>query len=229
MKKKIFLSLFVLLLAAAFATPKTVKAISGSVSVTVSGTQFYQSGDNARLHDATVYPCDGSQPTYYYVFPHPNDVWTDMGFQIKEVDYSWHYGESGGADYSDVAYGNCQVGVPLIQEWVYYSANPFFGNTHTLTLYSALGIPSELSVKYWAGGAFPEGFDYKKGPACTAILYDDGTDQGAFACDGFLKSVHERRAWLRNDPDGSKFDMEPKLESYFKMLKANGETPQQLP
>ncbi len=121
--------------------------------------------------------------------------------------------------------GACPESTPLINMYVYYSEVPFFGETNTITIISAMGIPSEERVKYWAGGAFPEGFDYQKGPACTGVLYDNGTDKGYFTCDGFLDSVFERRGWLRNDPEGPAFDLEPKIEKYLKELKELGDTP----
>jgi hypothetical protein len=57
-------------------------------------------------------------------------------------------------------------------------------------------------------------------------LYDDGTDEGIFECDGFLASVGERRAHLRNDPEGPAFDLLPKIENYYTMLEQLEITPQ---
>jgi hypothetical protein len=222
MKKKLLLivvALFAFVALSAFVTPPTV-------TVTVNGSQFYQHGVGARLHDAWVYPCSGGEPVYYYVYPHPNDTWTNMDFQIKEVDYTWHYGTDGNPDYQGVAYGNCETGVKLTKMYVYYSEKPFFGETNTLWIFSSVGIPSVDIVKAWAGGTFPDGFDVVKGGlACQDYLYDNGTDKGALSCDQTMAWTLERRGWLRNDPDGPANDLLPKIEVYNKMLVELGLTP----
>lgn len=93
---------------------------------------------------------------------------------------------------------------PLVVEYVYYSATGFFGDgvpgpyaTNTLTIWSIQGEPTVPRRAFWAGGTLPE--DYRL--ACHDWLYDDQAG-GVFSCDAFLDSVGERRALLRDDPEG---------------------------
>jgi hypothetical protein len=139
---------------------------------------------------------------------------------IGYVNVTWGHGEVSDA-YFTVDSPSCPEENPaypkLIDMYVYYSAIPFFGDTHTITIYSAHGFPSKESVKRLAGGALPDGFAYGA-PACWAGLFDDG-GKGMFECDSFLAGVGERRAWLRNDPEGPKFDLLPKILRYLEAIK----------
>lgn len=109
---------------------------------------------------------------------------------------------------------------PLVMMYVYHSETGFYGDegpgaTNTLTIYSAQGEPTVPIREYWAGGSLPE--DYELG--CYAMLWDDESG-GLFACDDFLKSVGERRALLRNDPEG--LNLLPKIENYLDQLEELG-------
>lgn len=95
---------------------------------------------------------------------------------------------------------------PLVIMYVYHSETGYFGGegpeaTNTLTIWSAQGEPAPERVAYWAGVASPADLPADSHLACAAILWDDGAG-GTFACDDFLGSVGERRALLRDDPEG---------------------------
>jgi hypothetical protein len=154
--------------------------------------------------------------------PQPNATWQDTGFTIDHLYIEWGNPVFGEGDFF-VNSPSCSS-TALIDMYVYYSATPFFGNTHTMTIFSAAGFPSKGTVTALAGGKLPDGFSYGA-PACWGALYDDGSDQGIFTCDSYLASVGERRAYLRNDPQGPDFDLLPKIQNYYKMLDELGITP----
>jgi hypothetical protein len=215
--------------------PPTVVAKAGPgpialLHMSFCGTQFhFETDDYPTLYfdSVDVYDSSGILAESISVYGH-NAEWRDVGFAIGHVVGHWREAVSGGGGRGG---GPIQadtpicVGTKLIDMYVYYSSDPFFGNTHTLTIYSALGFPSKAVVTALAGGRLPDGFEYGA-PACWGALYDNGSDKGWFECDGFLASVGERRAYLRNDPEGADFDLLPKIEKYYEMLKGMGVTPQ---
>jgi len=115
MKLKRLIPLLVVLATLLLVTTAFAGGGGGGVEVIVDGNEFWQDGTEeptARLHDAWVLPC-GADPedqgawVYYYQWTHPDETWTDMGFPIQIVSYSWHYGLGGGGDFFDVAFGKC--------------------------------------------------------------------------------------------------------------------------
>jgi hypothetical protein len=191
------------------------------VTVIVDGTRFFQDGTEdplARLHDAWILPC-GADPYdegawyYYYVYPHPDETWTDVGFQIALVDYSWHYGEAGGSDYFDYAEGSC--GPDLITLGMMYlstSEEGFYNSSidglavNTCSVISDAGFPSTERVQAVCG-SLPADIQRNR---CYAPVYDDGSDRATWACNGLVHSYGERIQYVRNDPDGL-----PGLEAAF--------------
>jgi hypothetical protein len=195
------------------------------VVVTIDGNTWHYDGTEnplARLHNAWILPC-GADPQrneswkYYYVYPHPDNITVVEDFRIAAVYYTWHLGPNGREDNYGYATVTCDGSPnPLVTMYVAYSKEPFFGQTHTITLMSELGPPSKDRVAYWAGVA-PDALPMYTFP-CSDVVYDDGTDQGIFSCDVFLNSVGERRAWLRNDPQGPDTDLLPKIRKYLSQL-----------
>jgi hypothetical protein len=118
----------------------------GGVSVIVDSRRWYYDGSEsplARLHEATIFPCDGSKGIHYYIFPHGDNVWIKMGFEIARVEYSWHYGTGGGPDFSGTAYGSCGGTVIIPNVLLYTSEDGFFineggGVVNTCTIVSDL-------------------------------------------------------------------------------------------
>jgi hypothetical protein len=230
-KGKLILGALIFLVA--FMTPTTVaKAGPGPIALlhmSFCGTQFYfETDDYPTLYfeSVDVYDSNGTLVESISVNGH-NAEWRDVGYIIGRVVGTWRetvIGGSRGGGPIRADTPSC-VANKLIDMYVYYSSEAFFGNTHTLTVYSALGFPSKEVVTALAGGRLPDGFEYGA-PACWGALVDNGTEKGSFECDGFLASVGERRAYLRHDPEGADFDLLPKIEKYLKMLKEMGETPQ---
>jgi hypothetical protein len=208
---------------AAFCLPTTVaKAGPGPAAllhVSFCGTQFYFATDDypsLYIDSVDVYDSRGTLVTNVDVDGH-NAEWRDAGFPIGRVAGHWGVLGNGVMGYTVDSNTPACAGEKLIDMYVYYSGSPFFGGTHTLTIYSAMGFPSKSVVTELAGGRLPDGFEYGA-PTCWGALSDNGTDEGVFACDGFLAGVGERRACLRNDPEGPDFDLLPKIEKYFDML-----------
>jgi hypothetical protein len=227
-KGKLILGALALLVV--FMAPATVvragPGVSPLVHLSFCGEEFYFGSDdypNLYFDHVDVYDSAGTFVETINLFGH-NAETRDVGYVIGRIVARWGQSENG-AIYEYWADTPSCVGTKLIDMYVYYSSNPFFGNTHTLTIYSAKGFPSKDVVTALAGGRLPDGFEYGV-PACWGALYDNGTDKGWFECDGYLASVGERRANLRNDPEGADFDLLPKIEKYLEMLKRMGETPQ---
>jgi hypothetical protein len=222
--------LMVMALLGAITLPTTVaKAGPGTnplVHVSFCRTGFYFATDdypNLYIDRVDVYDPGGTLVERIDVFGH-NAESRDVGYAIGRAIGTW--GEVGLGIISEAwATAPSCGGGGLMNMYVYYSATPFFGETNTITLFSADGFPSVEAVTAAAGGKLPEGFTYGA-PACWGVLYDDGTDKGRFDCDTFLANLGERRAWLRNDPEGPGFDLLPKIEKYLGMLRGMGITPQ---
>jgi hypothetical protein len=234
--KKIFFPLVIGIMLLSLSVPSSrVKAVSPGethpdfIIAYFCGSQFYYEATDYPTHIVGVvyaYPAGGGAPADYEFWlddPQPNAQWQETGFTIDHIEIEWGY-PAYGLGYFTVNAPSCSR-TGLINMYVYYSATPFFGKTHTITIFSAAGFPSKGTLTAFAGGTLPEDFSYGA-PACWGVLYDDGTDKGRFDCDGFLASVGERRAYLRNDPEGPAFDLLPKIENYFKMLAELGITPQ---
>jgi hypothetical protein len=124
-----------------------VQAISGGgVTVIIDWTRFYINGTEnpvVRLHDAIIYPCDGGKPIGFYNFPHPDDVWINMGFKIARVEYTWHYGNGGGPDSAGIAYGTCR-GKEIIPNVLLYSSQSGFFRTEDGGVVNTCTIVSDL-------------------------------------------------------------------------------------
>ncbi len=226
--RKIPIALAILFLSVAFTLPSSrVKAAPmPDFVVKICGNQFYfESIDYPAyiIGYIVVYPSGGGSSQWIPLFG-SNAEWVDVGYPIDHLDVGWGTIPMQLGTFS-VTGSECGGSTALINMYVYYSATPFFGNTHTITIFSAAGFPSKGTLTAFAGGKLPEDFSYGA-PACWGPLYDDGTDKGRFDCDGFLASVGERRAYLKNDPEGPAFDLLPKIENYFKMLDELGITPQ---
>jgi hypothetical protein len=224
----LFLPAMILALIYCFSSrPQKAEALPLSFDVRFCGANFYFETSDYPTHviwDIIVTE-QGTGSTYGWVLNTRNAEWIDAGVAIGSLQVVWGTPTSWVGDFF-VMSDDCPASATptpepprtaLIDMYVYFSETPFFGETNTLTIYSALGAPSKGTVTALAGGKLPEGFAYGA-PVCWAPLYDDGTDKGSFACDSFLASAGERRAWLRNDPEGPKFDLLPKIEQYYKML-----------
>lgn len=167
--------------------------------------------------------------------------WLDQYFEDWEFEYIWwgwqylpvcesngYWINSQDGNFGDITGEpdfSCLPGPmpkPVITMFVFYSETGFFGEepdiTNTITLYSAEGAPAPEDVAYWAGVASVDDLPADYRLACADILWDDGSDRGLFACDGFLSSVGEHRANLRNDDQGPSFDLGPKIENYYDQL-----------
>jgi hypothetical protein len=186
---------------------------------------FFGSADypNFFVDAVEVFASDGSFVEEIDRFGH-NAEWVDVGYPIGSLHIIWGTNGFHRIQSFSVDAPGCG-GSGMIYLYVYSSVTPFFGGTHTITLFSAAGFPSKSSVTAAAGGTLPEGFTYGQ-PSCWGALYDDGTDKGTFICDAFLAGLGERRAFLRNDPEGQAFDLLPKIEKYLGMLKGMGIQPQ---
>jgi hypothetical protein len=231
--KKILIPLLLVSLLAGVAVPTSTALAAappqvGPIIFYICGPSFYYDAVDYHAHIVGIvdaYPAGGGPTTSYWFYeedPQPNAQWQSTGFAIDHLNVWW--GNPVYAEGYFVATGDSCSGGGLINMYVYYSATPFFGETNTITLYSAAGFPSREAVTAAAGGKLPEGFSYGA-PACWGALVDNGTDQGFFACDAFLANLGERRAWLHNDPDGPAFDLLPKIHSYITMLDGLGITP----
>ena len=214
---------FVLAILAILALPLTAAASGGNggVTVLVNGTQFFQNGTEdplARLHDAWILPC-GADPeaedawVYYYVYPHPDETWVDMGFPIAIVDYSWHYDEGGGADFFDVAEGSCAPDlVALGMMYLSTSVEGFYISSidglavNTCPVISDVGYPSPERVEAVCG-SLPA--DIQRN-VCYGTVWDTGGDRAIWTCNGLVHEYGERIQYVRNDPDGL-----PGLEAGF--------------
>lgn len=219
------LSLFVACMA-----PTTVAragpGVSPLVHLSFCGEEFFFGSDDYPhfyFDHADVYDSTGAFIETINLIGHNSET-RGVGYIIGRIVARWGQPEYGSVYEYWVDTPSC-VGTQLIDMYVYYSANPFFGNTHTLTIYSARGFPSKDVVTAMAGGRLPDGFEYGA-PACWGALSDNGTDKGWFECDGFLASVGERRANLRNDPEGAEFDLLPKIEKYLEMINRLEVTPE---
>jgi hypothetical protein len=217
-KGKLILGALVLLVAFLLPT-NAVKAGPGPIGllhVSFCGSQFYFGTDDyptLYFDSVDVYDSGGTLLANVNVNGH-NAERRDVGFPIGRVAGHWGVLGSGVMGYTIDSNTPSCVGEKLIDMYVYYSATPFFGGTHTLTIYSARGFPSKGIVTALAGGRLPDGFEYGA-PACWGALYDD-EGKGVFECDAYLAGVGERRAYLRNDPQGPDFDLLPKILNYLK-------------
>ena len=127
---KRYIAIAVLFLAAILTISAGANGLGG-VTVIVDRWRWYYDGTEsplARLHDATIFPCDGSKGIYYYTYPHADNVWIHMGFDIARVEYSWHYGSGGGPDFSGTAFGSCGGTVIIPNVLLYTSVSGFFTN-----------------------------------------------------------------------------------------------------
>jgi hypothetical protein len=211
--------------AAIFLPTSTAKAgpgINPKVHVSFCGTQVFFSSDdypNTFFDSLDIYDSGGTWIERIQVFGH-NAESRKVEYDIGYVIGTW--GEAGYGIISEAwaTVPSCGTN-KLADMYVYYSPSPFFGNTHTLTVFSSSGFPSKAVVTSLAGGRLPEDFGYGA-PACWGGLYDNGTDKGFFVCDAFLDSVGERRAYLRNDPQGPEFDLQPRLRKYQAMVHGRG-------
>jgi hypothetical protein len=111
---------------------------------------------------------------------------------------------------------------PLLWMATVYSESGFYTNpdggvVNTCSLFydrERLGArqPSKDRVVFWCT-QWPEDAHW----ICNQPLYDDG-DGGVWACDSKLAEVGERRAKLRDDPEGPSMDLLPKIEKYEQQL-----------
>ena len=224
------LHLGALALLVAFMVPTTVAQAGdgglNTVHLSFCGMEFFFGTDlypTLYFDSVDVYDSGGAFVENINLYGH-NAESRNVGYTIGSLVGHWGHPAYGVTNQKRADAPSCAMN-KLIDMYVYYSSDPFFGNTHTLTIYSARGFPSKAVVTALAGGRLPDGFEYGA-PACWGALYDNGTDKGSFECDGFLASVGERRAYLRNDPEGADFDLLPKIEKYLKMLKEIGKTTQ---
>jgi hypothetical protein len=177
----------------------------GGVSVIVDSWRWYYDGIEsplARLHDATIFPCDNSKSVYYYSYPHGDNIWINMGFDIARVEYSWHYGTGGGPDFSGTAYGSCGGVVIIPNVLLYTSEAGFFinqggGLVNTCTIVSDL--PASVDRITALCGSTPEDIRLKcAGPVKKLNLADMS---GYWQCDPDLQMLGEARLPLF-DPEG---------------------------
>lgn len=229
-------------------SPGNTGTIEGGVEGSIVGTMtvLFQGADPTDLSGFLGefdFGCDHDANCSSYV------SWRDLLFDSYE-SYSYEFWEWLYTTCDGRAWLNSQNGnegdilggpiycppdiknVPLIDMYVFYSESGFFGpengRTNTCTLYSHedIGEPAPERILYWCGET-KNGDDEKSLPddyylACSAVLIDDDTDKGKFGCDGFLKLVGERRAYLRHDPQGPEFNLEPKIRAYVRWLKDEG-------
>ena len=217
--KKTHLAIFAALVILAFVLPSgTVKAIATpDFNVTFCGTHFYFESEDYPTYIIgyiVVHRPNGTVGGTISLFG-SNGETVDVGYTIGSLDVAW-----GTSSYYigsfQVTTSNCPS-TKLIDMYVYYSDTPWYGNTHTMTIFSAKGFPSKGTLTALAGGTLPAGFVYGV-PACWGGLYDDESDKGIFDCDPYLAGVGERRSYLRNDPQGADFDLLPKIANYYKMI-----------
>lgn len=177
----------------------------GDVNVIIDRYRWYYDGTEsplARLHDAMIFPCDGSEAIPYYTYPHGDNVWIKMGFDIARVEFTWHYGTGGGADFSGTAYGSCGGTVIIPNVLLYTSTTGFFTNqggglVNTCTIVSDL--PASVERITALCGSAPEDIQLTcAGPVKKLYLADT---TGFWQCDPDLQILGEARLPLF-DPDG---------------------------
>lgn len=203
----------------------------GYVDVVVDGSRFWQDGTEepiARLHDAMIYFCDGSQPMYYYEWygggdGHPDETWFDTGKRIAYLDYWWHYDYGGGADFGPVrVYGNCGNDDVVVSHMYLLTSETGFPRSdefvnHTCSIVSEVGPPSTDRIVDLCNG-LPDDFER----VCDADVIDDGTDMGRWGCDGMLSEQGERRLYLYDDPYVSDKDLMDVIEMHQGKARALG-------
>jgi hypothetical protein len=186
---------------------------NGGVKVLVDGSRFWQDGSEdplARLHDAFVYPCSGEEPSYYYAWPHPDESWTDMGFRIANVEYSWHYDLGGGADYFGVANGSCRdLKVVIPNMYLLTRGDPgewppcfLISETYpSVDRQSALCFSDE---EFWGPlGFYDPDWVADSEDNCAEPVYFDGIkNYGEWGCDGLMQQYHGVRLPLYSE-DGN--------------------------
>lgn len=215
-------------------SPGATGTIGEGVTGTVSGGfTAYVYGDLGDLGDlgSFDYDCDrdGNCPSYV--------SWRDILFEEYGRwwydSWGWTYTTCDGRMWVNASAGNqgditggpisCRARQPLVDMYVFYSESGFYehggGTVNTCSIFvhpSLESQPATDSVERWCTQV-PEDMII----ACAAPIYDDG-GAGTFACDGFLKSVGERRAALRDDIQGPEFDLLPKIQAYLGMLRELG-------
>ncbi len=188
----------------------------GGVSVTVDGSMFYQDGTEdplARLHDAWILPCgedpEGEAWVYYYVFPHPDETWTDMGFDIAIVDYSWHYDEGGGPDFYDTAFGSCadedEVVIPMM--WLLTRGAP--GESPPCILISETHPSRERQMALcfsnqavWEPLGFYDPAWVADNAPCAGPVSKSSDNRGSWVCDGAMHTYNGARLPLFSEDGG---------------------------
>lgn len=205
MKRFIPITLFLIVLLAATFVLDGQAAPGSPVTVIIDWTRFYVDGSEspvARLHEAWIFPCDGGKAIHYYVYPHPDDVWVNMGFKIARVEYTWHYGIGGGPDSASVAYGTCQGKEVIPKVFLYSSESGFFTNqdgglVNTCTIVSDLPASIERITALCA--STPTDMKLECNGPVKQLAKDDWA--GYWPCDPNLRLWGEARLPLF-DPEG---------------------------
>lgn len=207
MKLFLSVSLCVIVLLLTFAVFDVQAVSGGGVTVNIDWTRFYVNGTEnpvARLHEAWIYPCSGGSPIHYYSYPHPDDVWINMGFKIARVEFSWHYGLGGSPDITGIAYGTCHGKEIIPNVHLYSSLSGFFttqdgGLVNTCTIVS--NLPASIDRLTALCGSTPDDIKLEcNGP----VKQLNKTDyEGYWQCDPNLRLWGESRLSLYSSGGGA--------------------------
>ena len=160
-KGKIILGALTLLVA--FMAPATVaKAGDGglnTVHLSFCEMEFFFGTDhypNLYFDSVDVYDSGGAFVENINLYGH-NAESRNVGYTIGRLVGHWGHPAYGVTEHKRADTPSCAMH-KLIDMYVYFSPNPFFGNTHTMTIYSARGFPSKEIVTALAGGRLPDEF-----------------------------------------------------------------------
>jgi len=188
MKKSILILMAVVLAVSLLGiSAMPARAITGQVTVTISGSSWAYTGTGEMtLHEAYVWECGNDSDVadvYYYVWPHPYPGTTvNESFQIGKIWFGYHYGSAGGNDYTDIVYGSCFQGYSVPHVILYTSAElingfgilvstqPFASVESIMRSFELTAIPADLK-------------EVCEGPV---VQMSAGDTQGVWVCDPLL-------------------------------------------